>query len=149
MSMEILIKLVTSKKTSWTYLLLRSMLIISVFGNALFILFSRSTSSHVSTPARQLSVPPSQEPTSHKRKRTQSSCDEVDVALLTRLQKLQEQQDGEAAFGEHVAACLRQLSPRLRAIARIEIDKVLMHLQFPDDSYSEPCSSFSTFYGCS
>ena len=63
----------------------------------------------------------------------QRNGDEVEKALLLRLQTLQQQQDGEAAFGEHVAACLRQMNPRERAIARLEIDKILFKVQYPED----------------
>ena len=89
---------------------------------------------------------------SHKRKRRESSIDEVDRALLSRLENVQEHQDGEAAFGEHVAACLRQLNPRQRAVARIEIDKVILHLQFPEEPYSttpQPNDTYSRFYAFS
>lgn len=80
----------------------------------------------MSTPARQLSVPSVPETVSWKRKRQENSIDEIDRALLSKLESLGEKQDGEAAFGDHVAACLWQLNPRQQTIARIEIDKLLM-----------------------
>ena len=67
--------------------------------------------------------------------------DELDQALISRLDKLQ---DGEAAFGDHIASCLRQLNPRQRAIARVEIDKLLLNIQFPADTSS--LHSDETFY---
>ena len=84
------------------------------------------------TPAQQSSVPPA----TRKRKRRESGIDEVDEALLSTLDKLHQHQDGEKAFGEHIASCLRQLNPHQRAIARVEIDKVLLNLQFPEDPYA-------------
>ena len=68
--------------------------------------------------------------------------DELDQALISRLDKLQ---DGEAAFGDHVAACLRQFNPRQRAIARVEIDRLLLNIQFPPEDPSS-LHSDETFY---
>lgn len=71
------------------------------------------------------------------RKRKRDRCfDDFDDVLIKRLEGLQKPPDGEAAFGEHVASCLRQLNPRQRALARIEIDKVLFTAQFPEAPYS-------------
>ena len=83
-----------------------------------------------STPALQLSVPPARGTVGRKIKQSDSS--DVDKAQLLRLQTLQQQQDGEAAFGKHVAACLRQLNPHESAIARLEIDKIFK-VQFAVD----------------
>ena len=95
--------------------------------------FHRSaTSTAESTPARRLSDKTVRRTADHKRKRSENG-NEVEKALLLRLQTLQQQQDGEAAFGEHVAACLRQMNPRERAIARLEIDKILFKVQYPED----------------
>ena len=64
-----------------------------------------------------------------KKEDRESNSDGVDVTLWSRLQKLQEQQGGDSAFGEHVATRLRQLNPRQQAIAQTdEIDKVLMNV---------------------
>ena len=68
-----------------------------------------------------------------KKRKRQESMDELDQALISRLDKLQ---DGEAAFGDHVASCLQQLNPRQRAITRVEIDKLLFNIQFPADTSS-------------
>ena len=47
-----------------------------------------------------------QEPVSgRKRKQQENTIDDIDQTVLSRLDKLQHQ-DGEGAFGEHVAACL-------------------------------------------
>ena len=58
------------------------------------------------------------------------------ISQLSRLDSLQQHQDGDTAFGEHVAACLRQMHPSQRAIARIEIDKVLLQIQYPEEPHS-------------
>ena len=97
--------------------------------------FHRSaTSATESTPARLISDTTARRTAGSKRKRSENG-DEVEKALLLRLQMLQQQQDGEAAFGEHVAASLglRQLNPRERAIAKIEIDKILFKVQYSED----------------
>ena len=94
--------------------------------------YRSATSTASSTPALQLSVQPARGGTVG-RKRKQSESSDVDKALLLRLQMLQQQQDGEAAFGEHVAASLRQLNSRERAIARHEIDNILFKVQFAED----------------
>ena len=105
--------------------------------------FHRSTASAVANrPANQLSLPPVQERVSCKRKRSESCADEIDQALLLRLQTLQQQQDGETAFDEHVAATLQQMNPHQQAIARIGIDKVLLRSQFPEHPYLELKDTF-------
>ena len=110
----------------------------------LILIFHRSTES---TSCQQPSIPlvPDTVTASHKKRKRENSCgDELDTALLKRLEGLQQQQDGEAAFGEHVASCLRQMNPRQRALARIEIDKVILNIQFPEDSYSnDPYYTFN------
>ena len=92
--------------------------------------FHRSaTSATESTPAQLISDTTARRTAGSKTKRSENG-DEVEKALLLRLQTLQQQQDGEAAFGEHVAASLWQLNPRERAIAKIEIDKILFKVQY-------------------
>ena len=85
-----------------------------------------------STPAQLISDTTARRTAGSKRKRSENG-DEVEKALLLRQQTLQQQQDGEAAFVEHVAASLRQLNPRERAIAKIEIDKILFKVQYSED----------------
>ena len=93
--------------------------------------FHRSaTGATESTPAQLISDTTARRTAGSKRKRSENG-DEVEKALLLRLQTLQ--QDGEAAFVEHVAASLRQLNPRERAIAKIEIDKILFKVQYSED----------------
>ena len=112
----------------------------------------RTTDSAASTPVLQPSVQgtantPVRPPTStaqgmsRKCKRQERNIDEVDEAILSRIDRLQ-QEDGEEAFGKHVAACLRQMNPRQRAITRIEIEKLLLNMQFPDDPYSPYTSNY-------
>ena len=66
--------------------------------------------------------------------------DDVDNALLSRLDSLQgmEKQDEEGAFGENVASRLRKFSSRQKAIAYVEINKLLLNIQFPNDPYFIP-----------
>ena len=85
-----------------------------------------------STPARLISDTTARRTAGSKRKRSENG-DEVEKALLLRLQTLQQQQDGQAGFAEHVAASLRQLNPRERAIAKIEIDKILFKVQYSEE----------------
>ena len=90
-------------------------------------------------------MPPTAESVSRKkRKREDSSLDEVDHALLSRLEDLHKEQNGETAFGEHVAASLQLMTPRQRASARVEIDKVLLNIQFPEEPYT-PNDPYYTF----
>ena len=64
-----------------------------------------NTSAEESSTVSTMNATPTMRAT-RKRKRKESSVDEADQALLSRLDKLQ-QEVGEAAFEEHVAACLR------------------------------------------
>ena len=63
--------------------------------------------------------------------------DEIDEVLLSRRDKLQQQQDDEAAFGKHIAAYLQQLHPWQQVLVRIETDKIPLNLQFPEDPYTD------------
>lgn len=51
---------------------------------------------------------------------------------------IQQPQDGEAIFGDHVASRLRQFTARQKAIAYIEIDRLLLKIQYPNDPYFNP-----------
>lgn len=53
-------------------------------------------------------------------------------------------QDGDAIFGDHVASRLRQFSPRQKAIAYIEIDRLLLKIQYPNDPYFNPRQQSAT-----
>ena len=46
--------------------------------------------------------------------------------------------DEEGLFGGHVASRLRQLTDRQKAIAYVEIDKLLLKIQYPNDAYFNP-----------
>ena len=84
------------------------------------------------------------QPQHKSRKRKRQECvDDVDTALLSWLDSLQEEnQDKEGAFGEKLVLCLHKFSSRQKAIAYIEINKLLL-IQFPNDPYFVPshCSS--------
>ena len=77
----------------------------------------------------------------HKRKRD-SELDEVGKTLIERLEQLKKilHQDEAAAFGNHNAARLHTFTSRHYAIACLQIEKVLVDIQFPPshnhDAYS-------------
>lgn len=76
--------------------------------------------------------------------------DEVDEAILKSLNQMEEgrtqrrKEDEEDFFEKHVAAVLRRLPDRARAIARLHIEQVLLEAEFPD-----PDASRMTFPTCS
>ena len=73
----------------------------------------------------------------HKRKREE--IDDVERALIERLEQLKKpHQDEAAAFGNHIAARLRTFTPRQYAMACLEIEKVLFNIQFPP---TQTCSA--------
>ena len=43
------------------------------------------------------------------------------------------QETEEDYFGRHVAAVLKRLPNRAKAVARLEIDKILLNVEFPDN----------------
>ena len=54
--------------------------------------------------------------------------------------------DAEAHFGSHVAATLRRLQPRQRAIAKLQIDQILLNAEFPCEPMgSHGNSAFSAY----
>ena len=55
-----------------------------------------------------------------------------------------QQEDGDAIFGDHVASRLRQFTPRQKAIAYIEIDRLLLKIQYPNDPYFNPRQQSAT-----
>ena len=62
--------------------------------------------------------------------------DDVEKQLISTIKNLDDTKpDEEGAFGDSVAARLRCLSPRQKAVAYIEIDKVLLGLKYPNDPY--------------
>ena len=79
-------------------------------------------------------VSPKKKGRPHKRKREE--LDDVEKALIERLEQLKRPHEDEAAaFGNHVAARLRTFSPRQYAM---EIEKILFDIQFPP---SQTCSA--------
>ena len=70
------------------------------------------------------------------KKKFRSSMDDVEKQLISTIKNLDDTKpDEEGAFGDSVAARLRCLSPRQKAVAYIEIDKVLLRLKYPNDPY--------------
>ena len=75
--------------------------------------------------------------------------DEVEDAFLQHLcekaedrKKRQEDTDDDH-FGWHVAAVLKRLPNRAKAIARLKIEQVLMDVEFPEPhSFSTPYSNY-------
>ena len=83
-------------------------------------------------PPSQSSVPPRLSPTptsssSQRKRRKKCAADNLDKLLVD---KLMSERDEASSFGEHVAACLQSFTPRQRAIACLEIDKVLLSIEF-------------------
>lgn len=69
-------------------------------------------------------------------KKRKFSCGyEVDSAILKCLKGLEDKEprmlDEEELFGMHIAAVLRRLTNRQKAIARLRIQKVLTDVEFP------------------
>ena len=81
---------------------------------------------------------------SHKRKR-ESELDDVEKTLIERLQQLKKPQDQDdaVAFGNHVATRLRTFTPRQYVIACLQIEKVLVDIQFPPSHDHDPYSTSS------
>ena len=43
------------------------------------------------------------------------------------------QMDDEEFFGRHIGAALRRLSPKQKALAKLQIEQVLVNIEFPND----------------
>ena len=73
-------------------------------------------------------------------KRAKDQNENKTTAPIIKQPKLEndQQQDGDAIFGDHVASRLRQFTPRQKAIAYIEIDRLLLKIQYPNDPYFNP-----------
>ena len=85
------------------------------------------------------------------KKRKVSKGDEIDDMLMRSLKDIQERQnkrsgtdtsDGETHFGNHVAATLRRLTPKQQAIAKLQIDQILLNVEFPCEPYTHPPSNY-------
>ena len=115
-----------------------------------------SASGPSTPPSRAASVDsgPSKQPPV-KRKKSNTKLDVLDEALLKSLEGIQERRtaraeenkvmDAEGHFGEHVAATLRRFTPQQRAIAKLEIDRVLVNVEFPSTPNHPPSGYYSNF----
>lgn len=76
-----------------------------------------------------------------KRKNSSQKRDEVEELMITELKEIQERRtakeltDDEGYFGQHVAATLRKFNDRQKAIAKIQIEQLLVNIEFPSDPY--------------
>ena len=84
---------------------------------------------------------------SQNKKRKIVRVDEVEDAMLLYLKEQSEErarqkreETDEDHFGKHVAATLKKLPNRARAMARLRIEKVLIHAEFP-----EPEASYDSY----
>ena len=75
---------------------------------------------------------PSRQSTTKKRKT--SSMDQAIIKCLKHLDEKQPTRvlDEEELFGMHIAAVLRRLTNRQKAMARLKIEQVLTDVEFPD-----------------
>lgn len=89
--------------------------------------------------AQQQSLSASNEP-----KKNQRDCYALEMAILSELRKLSNKdEDAASAFGRHVSSRLRRLTPRQNAIACLEINKLLLNIEFPNEPQFPPPSSFT------
>ena len=119
---------------------------------------SRATSEESTLPSPSSSIAnhpitPSASNPDHQpaKKRKVSKGDEVDEAILRSLKDIQErnaqqwqQAETEELFGKQVAAVLRRLTPRQKAIAKLHIQQILTDIEFPDQATSTSMN-LSTF----
>ena len=76
-----------------------------------------------------------------KRKNSSQKRDEVEELMITELKEIQKRRtakeltDDEGYFGQHVAATLRKFNDRQKAIAKIQIEQLLVNIEFPSDPY--------------
>lgn len=69
------------------------------------------------------------------KKRKKTKGEEVDDAILKTLTNIEgTQMDEEELFGRHVGAALRRFTPRQRAIAKLQIEQILVNTEFPEDN---------------
>ena len=60
--------------------------------------------------------------------------DEVDEAILKILASSQDiQMDDEEFYGRHIGAAIHCLSPKQKALAKLQIEQVLVNIEFPND----------------
>ena len=100
--------------------------------------------SHIESEENENSQPvsPAPEPSGVRqpvaKKRKVNKLDDPNTFILKNVPDIQERRsskaevaDSEAHFGSHVAATLRRLEPRQRAMAKLQIDQVLLNAEFP------------------
>ena len=75
-------------------------------------------------------------PPPSKRKKSRVG-DDVEELLVRNLKQLEERRgdDEEELFGRTVAATLRRLSQRQRAVAKMRIQTMLLDIEFPEEAY--------------
>lgn len=82
-----------------------------------------------------------------KRKRNRN--DEIDELLVKSLSSIQEKRtkektdDEEGYFGKHISETLRRFNARQKALAKLQIQQVLLQLEFPPELVSPTRSQFS------
>ena len=115
---------------------------ISLICSIIIVCFMYTSSSSTSAGHAEIdhSPPPAFQERSRKKKKLACENIEVDKALLSSLNNLQRDQseDEAGSFGEHVVSSLRRFTNRQRAIACIEINKLLFKIEFPNDPYFNP-----------
>lgn len=95
------------------------------------------------------SIPTSKEKTSTHRvraskssKRKRSQLDDIETTIFSKLNE-NDDCDAEEHFGLHIASTLHTLTPRQRAFVKMEIDRLLYSVHFPNvttgiDGYGVP-----------
>ena len=84
-------------------------------------------------------------PAPPRKKRKGRNGEEVQDVIISRLREINERRSKEVPiednhhFALHVAATLRRLGPRQRAMAKVQIDQLLLEFEFPpEDPYVYP-----------
>lgn len=78
-------------------------------------------------------------PPPSKRKKSRVG-DDIEELVVRNLKHLEEHRgdDEEELFGRTVAATLRRLSQRQRAVAKMRIQTMLLDIEFPEEEYIQP-----------
>ena len=108
-----------------------------------------------------ISVPPSPSPNQAveqddfippaPKKRKQAARNDIDDVLIRHLQeksdarKQRQQETEDDHFGRHVAGVLKRLPNRMKAVARLQIEQVLMEVEFPEP---ESFQTYNSHYPC-
>ena len=106
------------------------------------------TRSQVISPYPASSRPESMDfepPPPKKRKKGNRGNDDLDELLIKNMQHMQQRIDDEdAMFGRQVAATLRRLTNRQKAIAKLRIHGVLLDTEFPEQFTPQPSTLYSS-----